>query len=198
MEHKKLTSLCRLCFRKKKKKTKLSINLLVASSMFVPKTCKFGAQVRSCTSAKQMSGPFSFSQGVRGSLSLVPTSLFEHLSMGQASNPPTQRTRTVRGPCSHPPLAALPPHVCHRQRDRAASIGSHTRQDMGISLAPPHLGRALCWTSSRTISLPLKPIFLQLTMVSVECGVPKVRVCGERVFDACSDKKAYLASKKLF
>ena len=39
-----------------------------------------------------------------------------------------------------PTLAVWPPHVCCRQRDWAVSIGSHMQQDMGISLAPPHLG----------------------------------------------------------
>ena len=37
-------------------------------------------------------------------------------------------------------LAALPPHVCHRQRDWAVSIGSHMQQDIDIAKAPPHLG----------------------------------------------------------
>ena len=38
-----------------------------------------------------------------------------------------------------PTLAVLPPHVCHRQRDWAVSIGSHMQQDMGVTSTPPHL-----------------------------------------------------------
>ena len=39
-----------------------------------------------------------------------------------------------------PILALHPPHVCHRQRQWAVSIGSHMQQDIDISEAPPHPG----------------------------------------------------------
>ena len=42
-----------------------------------------------------------------------------------------------------PTLAVQPPHVCHRQRDWAVSIGSHMQQDVDISPAPPQLGAPL-------------------------------------------------------
>ena len=52
---------------------------------------------------------------------------------------------------SMPTVAVQPPHVCHRQRDWAVSIGSHMQQDMDMSKAPPHLGApfALCEHHSR-------------------------------------------------
>ena len=42
-------------------------------------------------------------------------------------------------PRARTPTLAVQPHMCHRQRE-AVSSGSHMQQDMGISLAPPHLG----------------------------------------------------------
>ena len=57
--------------------------------------------------------------------------------------PPTDiEDHTSCVPCSHGTLTAYPPHMCHRQRDWAVTIGigSHMQQDMGISWAPPHLG----------------------------------------------------------
>ena len=41
-----------------------------------------------------------------------------------------------RSPCSHAPVAMLPPHVCHRQRDCAVSVHSHMQQDMGTQVLP--------------------------------------------------------------
>ena len=61
-------------------------------------------------------------------------------SMGQARNPSTQRDHTLCVIRALVPTVAVQPHVCHR-RDWAVSMGSHMQQDMGISLAPPHLGR---------------------------------------------------------
>ena len=61
--------------------------------------------------------------------------------MGQARNPPTMGTTPCVSRALRPTLAVQPPHVCHRQRDGAVSIGSHMQQDMGTFLvAPPHLG----------------------------------------------------------
>ena len=61
--------------------------------------------------------------------------------MGQARNPSTQRDHTlcvIRALV--PTVAVQPPHVCHRQKDWAVSMGSHMQQVMGMSWAPPHLG----------------------------------------------------------
>ena len=85
----------------------------------------------------------SHSQGVGVLLSLLPASLFEHLSMGQARNPPTLATTLCVSRDLMPTLAVQPPHVCHRQRDWAVSIGSHMQHDVDISKAPPHLGAPL-------------------------------------------------------
>ena len=63
----------------------------------------------------------SHSQVVGVLLSLLPTSLFEHLSMGQGRNPPTLETTLCVSRALMPTLAVLPPHVCHRQRDWAVS-----------------------------------------------------------------------------
>ena len=77
-------------------------------------------------------------QGVGVSHSLLPASLFEHLSMGQARSRPTQEDHILCAVRALMPQSALfPPHVCHRQRDGAVSMGSHMQQDMGISQAPP-------------------------------------------------------------
>ena len=85
----------------------------------------------------------SHSQGVGVLLSLLPASLFEHVSMGQARNPTDTVEHTLCVSRARTPILAVqPPHVCHRQRDWAVSIGSHMQQDMGISSAPPHLGAA--------------------------------------------------------
>ena len=86
---------------------------------------------------------FVRTQGVGVSHSLLPASLFEHMSMGQARNPPTLGTTLCVSRALMPTLAVQPPHVCHRQRDWAVSIGSHMQQDMDISKAPPHLGAPL-------------------------------------------------------
>ena len=48
-----------------------------------------------------------------------------------------------------PTLAVQLPHVCHRQRDWAESIGSHMQHDMNISNTPPHQG-ASAFTSETT------------------------------------------------
>ena len=75
---------------------------------------------------------FVRTQGIGVLRSHLPTSLFEHLSMGQARNPPTLGTTLCLSRALLPTLAVQPPHVCHRQRDWAVSIGSHTQQNMDI------------------------------------------------------------------
>ena len=86
---------------------------------------------------------FVRTQGVGVSHSLLPASLFEHMSMSQARNPPTLGTTLCVSRALMPTLAVQPPHVCHRQRDWAVSIGLHMQQDMDISKASPHLGAPL-------------------------------------------------------
>ena len=68
---------------------------------------------------------------------------------------------------SWPTMAALTPHVCHRQRNWAVSIGSHMQQDIDISKAPPHLGApvALFEHHSR-----LKTTIQNIGNVSCECS----------------------------
>ena len=70
-----------------------------------------------------------------------PRPCFEHLSMGRGSQPTDALDHTsCASRALMPTLAVQPPHVCHRQRDWAASIGSHMQQDIDIAKAPPHLG----------------------------------------------------------
>ena len=75
---------------------------------------------------------FVRTQRVGVSRSLLPTSLFGHLSMGQARNPPTLGTTLCVSRALMPTLAVKPPHVCHRHKDWAVSMGSHMQQDMDI------------------------------------------------------------------
>ena len=58
---------------------------------------------------------FVSTQGIGVLRSLSPTSLSEHLSMGQARNPPTQGTTLSVIRALVPTLAVHPPHVCHRR-----------------------------------------------------------------------------------
>ena len=81
---------------------------------------------------------FHLHKGSGSYVHLCPRPCFDHASMGQTRNP-TQRTTQVRTPCSGAHIGLQPPHVCHRQRDWAVSVGSHMQQNMGISQAPPHL-----------------------------------------------------------
>ena len=46
-----------------------------------------------------------------------------------------------------PPLTLLPPHVCHRRRDWAVSVGSHMQQDTVISWSPPRPSAFSCHCS---------------------------------------------------
>ena len=70
-----------------------------------------------------------------------PRSCFEHVSMGQPLHPSVhQTTQHCAVRANMPLLAVLPPHVCHRQRDLAVSLGSHMQQDIDISKAPPYRG----------------------------------------------------------
>ena len=58
------------------------------------------------------------------------------------SFPPTDKVdcTPMRSCALMPTLAVRPPHVCHRQRDWAVSIGSHMQLDMDIFKAPPRPG----------------------------------------------------------
>ena len=71
--------------------------------------------IASLQQMRRMSQHSSFSQEVGVLRSLLPTSLFEHLSMGQARHPSTQQDDTlcvIRALV--PTFAVQPPHVCHR------------------------------------------------------------------------------------
>ena len=85
---------------------------------------------------------FLFAHKVSGSyVHFCPRPCSEHLSMGQARNPPTHRT-TIR---VYPVLSCRLWPLYHRMcvsspRDWAVSTGSHIQQDIVISKAPAHLG----------------------------------------------------------
>ena len=66
-------------------------------------------------------------------------SLFEHLSMGQARNPPTQGTTPLRSLCSHAHVGRVTTACVSSPRDWTVSIGSHMQLDTVISQAPPRL-----------------------------------------------------------
>ena len=72
-----------------------------------------------------------------------------------------------------PSLALLPPHVCHRQRDWAVSIGSHMQQDMDISKAPPRLGAPIPLFEYRS---RLKTTIQKIGEISAETALSFVSV----------------------
>ena len=76
-------------------------------------------------------GLVACSQRVGVLQSLVPASLLEHQSMGQAHSPPMYKT----APCAWSVLSC---HVvCHRQQDWAVSISPHMQQHMDMCLSSP-------------------------------------------------------------
>ena len=77
-----------------------------------------------------------------------------------------------------PTLAVCPPHVCHRQRDWAVSLGWHMQQDMGISKAPPHPGAPFPLTHAVHVR---KPRYIKSAIVSPETWLSFVSVTT-RVF----------------
>ena len=77
-----------------------------------------------------------------------------------------------------PTLAVCPPHVCHRQRDWAVSLGWHMQQDMGISKAPPHPGAPFPLTHAVHVR---KPRYKKSAIVSPETWLSFVSVTT-RVF----------------
>ena len=83
------------------------------------------------------------SQGVGVLRSLLPTSLFEHLSMGQVVHPPTQGTTLNEVRALTPPLPVQPPHVCHRQETGQSPQARTCSRTWSFMLAPPHLGAPL-------------------------------------------------------
>ena len=92
-------------------------------------------------------------QGVGALHSLLPASLSEHQTIGQAFCPHqhqgTTPLRTVRA--LMPTLAVLPPHVCHRQKTGLSPLARTCSKTLGISYAPPHLASLipLCEYRSR-------------------------------------------------
>ena len=106
--------------------------------------------------------PLSFSLPVylhKGSRGLTFTSA--RVLVSSTNRWPRLATHRRRGPrkcvlCAQvPALAVQPPHVCHRQRDSALSVGSHMPQDMGVSEAPPHLGGPFPLCDTRHVRKPL-------------------------------------------
>ena len=92
----------------------------------------------------------SLTQRVGVSRSFSPASLFEHLSVGHAFHPPTPRDTHCVVRALTPPLAAQPPHVCHRQRDWAISIGSRMQQDTGNSQGASTSRRSVSFVCHRS------------------------------------------------
>ena len=72
--------------------------------------------------------------------SLLSTSMFEHLSMGQARNPPTKRTiRCVQSVLQCPPWPCR--HRVSSPRDWAVSAGSHMLDTVHMQKTTIHLHR---------------------------------------------------------
>ena len=61
--------------------------------------------------------------------SLLPASLFEHLSMGQANNPPTRSTTVLRSPFSHCPRWPRGHRIVCCRRGTGLSSWSHTSRN---------------------------------------------------------------------
>ena len=102
--------------------------------------------------------------------SLLFMSSLEHLSMGQARNPPTLGTTLCVSRVLMPTLAVQPQHVCHRQRDWAVSMGSYMQQDMDISEAPPCQGAPIPLLEYRSLHIhKLAIIFTETQFSFDEC-----------------------------
>ena len=84
--------------------------------------------------------PVDFHKGSGSYVHSCPRPRSEHMSMGQASHPPTRGTTPCVWSVLSCPLWPCNHRTCHRLRDGAVSIGSHMQQGMEISLVPPHLG----------------------------------------------------------
>ena len=108
----------------------------------------------------------------------LPASLFRAPVDGPGSQPTDIRNHTkCVSRALVPTLAVYPPHVCHRQRDRAVSMGSHMQQDMGISSAPPHLSAPIPMVEHRSLQkttikkMAILPPETQLSSESVPARV---------------------------
>ena len=75
--------------------------------------------------------------------------------------------------CAARALTPRPPHVCHRQKDWAVSVGSHMQQDMDFSWAPPHLGAPIPLFEYRHVR---KPRPKKLAIVHPETQLSSARV----------------------
>ena len=108
------------------------LDLVITPSLFLPMMVKtsmlcsdsvrrvarlwIAAHSKVCCEHSRPRSSLFLSQGVGVLRSLLPASLFEHLSMGQACNSSTQRDHTLCvSRALMPTLAVHPPHVCHRQ-----------------------------------------------------------------------------------
>ena len=89
------------------------------------------------------------SQGVGVLRSLLPTSLFEHLSTDQ-ENHRRKKDHTQRSPCSRGPFGCVATACVSSPRDWAVSISLHMQRDLVISLAPLHLGAPSSTSSNRS------------------------------------------------
>ena len=105
-------------------------------------------------------------------LALLPAPLFEHLPMGQARNPQTQRTPSMYNPCSN--AIACMHCMCVMAMETGPFIGSHVRQDTFPRLhIQAHSAERLVQVVTDT-SIPPRWRELQLE-----------RHCARLWFDAC-------------
>ena len=120
-------------------------------------------------------------QGVGVSRSRLPASLCRAPFDGPGLQPTEVRGHTkCVARALVPTLAAKRPHVCHRQRDLAVSIGLHMQQDMDISKPPPHL----------VAPIPLFECFSRLRSTIQKIAIVSLRQCCNACFPPC---QAHLA-----
>ena len=98
---------------------------------------------------------FTFTQGTLSYVHFCPRPRSEHMSMGQARDPPTLGT-TLRVY----PVLLCPLGPCNR---RICVIASETVQDMDISWAPLHLGAPFPLFDTVQIRKPRSTIFVCAT-----------------------------------
>ena len=95
--------------------------------------CQLSRLVSSRLVVSWMSSCYSVLQGCESSHTMLPASLFEHQSMGQAIHQSIQKTTPMRNPCPHTPFTSVttacvssPERLgCLHRLARAASDASH-------------------------------------------------------------------------
>ena len=102
----------------------------IPGKKFGPHMCvSFGAPVHPCTSTKTMRrvpDSFAYSQRVGVLRSLLPASLFEHLSMSQACHPPTHWTTLCLQSVLSSPFQARSHRMCVIGKKLGCLLRAHT------------------------------------------------------------------------